>query len=405
MRFAFRAAALAAVATVALAAPASAKTIKIGLIAAFSGPAAIYGEDWTKAIAVYQKMYGDTVDGNKIEFIKRDITGPDPLKAKALAQELVVKEGVQYLAGLVYTPNALALGAFANQAKVPIVVMNAATSAIIDKSKYFLRTSYTVPQLSAPEAIYALRHGYKKMVSIVSDYAPGWDGEKFFSETFEKNGGKVVDKIRIPLSTTDFVPYLQRAKAANPDAMFGFLPGGGPTFQFLTAYNNSGMRKSIPYLGQGETNELYLPQYGDSVVGLVTLEFYSPANQTPLNQKFLKLAHQLYPDTPISIYFAEAYDGMHLLYAMIHATHGEKDGAKAIAAAQGMKWQSIRGPVEVDPKTRDFIQNVDVRTVEKDPKTGKLYNKVTEVFPAQPDYGRPGTTLPTPATLKPVPVK
>jgi branched-chain amino acid transport system substrate-binding protein len=404
MKAGLGAAALLAAATLSFAAPASAKTIKIGLIAAFSGPAAIYGEDWTKAIAVFQKMYGDSVDGNKIEIIKRDIPGPDPLKAKALAQELVVKEGVQYLAGIVYTPNALALGAFANQAKVPIVIFNAATSAILDKSKYFLRTSYTVPQLSAPEAIYALRHGYKKLASIVSDYAPGWDAEKTTVATYEKNGGKIVDKIRIPLSTTDFVPYLQRAKTAGPDVMAGFLPGGGPTFQFLTAYNNSGMRKSIPYLGQGETNEQYLPQYGDSVIGLVTFEFYSPARQSKLNQDFIKIAHELYPTTPVNIYFAEAYDGMHVLYAMIHATQGQKDGDKAIAAAAGMKWESIRGPVAIDAKTRDFIQDVDVRRVEKDPKTGQLYNKVIETYPAQPDYGRPGTTLPTLATLKPEPV-
>ncbi|HVV93419.1 MAG TPA: ABC transporter substrate-binding protein [Hyphomicrobiales bacterium] len=405
MRFAFRAAALAAAATAALATPASAKTIKVGLIAPFSGPASIYGEDWAAAIQVFQKLYGDSVDGNKVEIIKRDIPGPDPLKVRALAQELVVKEGVQYLAGLVYSPNALALGAFANQAKVPIVIFNAATSSIIDKSQYFLRTSYTLPQISAPEAIYALNKGYKKMVSMVSDYAPGWDAEKTFVDTFEKNGGKVVAKIRVPLSTTDFVPYLQRAKAADPDAIFGFMPGGGPTFELLTAYNNSGMRGKIPYLGQGETNEVYLPKYGDGVVGLTTVFFYSAAHRSAENDAFKKALHEIDPKAVDNNYFACAMDGMHVIYAMIHATHGEKDGDKAIAAAKGLKWESIRGAVSIDPKTRDFIQPVEVREVEKDPKTGALYNKEIEVFPAQPDYGRPGTPLPTVASLKPVILK
>jgi branched-chain amino acid transport system substrate-binding protein len=196
MKISLRSTALAAVAAALLtAAPASAETIKIGLIAPFSGPTSLFGISWKQAVDVYLKTHGDTIGGDKIEVIDRDLPGPDPLKARALAQELVVKEGCQYLAGLAYSPNALALGAFANQAKVPIVIFNAATSSILDKSPYFLRVSYTLPQVSAPEALYAYQQGFRKMVTMVEDYAPGWDAERLFTETYTKAGGQILGKI------------------------------------------------------------------------------------------------------------------------------------------------------------------------------------------------------------------
>jgi branched-chain amino acid transport system substrate-binding protein len=316
---------------------------------------------------------------------------------------LVVKQGVQYLIGLAYSPNALALGSFSAKAHIPIVIFTAASSSILPKSKYFLRTGDTVAQISAPEAIYARNHGYKKIVSMVADYAPGWDGEKAFDDTFEKNGGTIAGKIRMPLSTTDFVPYIQRARAMKPDALFGFLPGGGPTYEFLTAYNNSGLKASgVAYLGQGETDENDLPKYGDMVVGLITDFYYSGAHQSAANAAFKKALHELYPKVRANPYHADGTAAMALLYHMIHATGGEKDGDKAMAAAKGFAFEDIRGPVKIDPKTRDIIQNVYIRRVEKDPKTGELFNKEIVAFPMQPDYGRPGVTLPTVATLKPV---
>ncbi|HVV94117.1 MAG TPA: ABC transporter substrate-binding protein [Hyphomicrobiales bacterium] len=385
------------------AAPAAAKTVKVGFIAPFSGPASIYGTSWSQGIEVYMKMHGDSVDGNKVELIKRDLPGPDPLKAKALAQELVVKQGVQYLIGLVYSPNALALASFANTAHVPIIIMTAASSSILPKSDYLLRTCDTVAQISAPEAIYARNHGFKRIVSLVADYAPGWDGEKAFDDTFEKNGGTIAGKIRMPLSTTDFVPYIQRAQTMNPDALFGFLPGGGPTYEFLTAYNNSGLKASgVTYLGQGETDENDLPKYGDMVLGLITDFYYSEAHQNAENAAFKKVLNEMYPKVRATPYHADGTAAMTLLYHMIQATHGEKDGDKAMAAARGFAFEDIRGPVKIDPKTRDIIQNVYIRRVEKDPKTGELYNKEIVSYPMQPDYGRPDVTLPTVASLKPV---
>jgi branched-chain amino acid transport system substrate-binding protein len=407
MTISHRSLALAVAAACALAAAfgastaASADTVKIGMIAPFTGPTAAFGNAWKQAFDAYQKQHGDTVAGHKVEIIMRDLPGPDPLKAKALAQELVVKEGVQYLAGLAYSPNALALGAFANQAHVPIVILNAATSEIIDKSPYFLRVSYTTAQVSAPEALYAAKQGYKTIVTMVSDYAPGWDAEKSFTDTFEKAGGKVAGKIRMPLSTTDFGPYLQRAKAMGPQVILGFLPGGGPTFGFLTAYNNSGLSAAnVAYFGQGETSELYLNSYGDVVKGLVTTMYYSADHRSKENDAFKKALWALYPDAAISNLSVGGYDGIHLIYKMIEATGGKKDGDKAIAAAKGLSWESPRGPVRIDPKTRDWIQNVYVRRVEAD-AAGKLVNKEFLVFPMQPDYGRASVPVPTLATVQP----
>jgi branched-chain amino acid transport system substrate-binding protein len=372
-----------------------ADTVRVGVIAPFSGPTASFGTAWKQAIDAYQKQHGDTVGGHKVEIVVRDLPGPDPLKAKALAQELVVKEGVQYLAGLAYSPNALALGAFASQAHVPIVILNAATSEIIDKSPYFLRVSYTLAQVSAPEALYAAKVGYKAVVTMVSDYAPGWDAEKAFTDTFEKAGGKIVGKIRMPLSTTDFGPYLQRAQAMGPDAILGFLPGGGPTFGFLTAYNNSGLSAAnVAYLGQGETSELYINSYGDVVKGLITVTFYSTDHRSKANDDFKKVVLDLHPDAVVSNLTVCGYDGIHLIYKMIEATGGKKDGDKAIAAAKGLSWESPRGPVRIDPETRDLIQDVYVRRVEVD-AGGKFYNKEFAVFRMQPDYGRATVPVPT----------
>jgi len=401
MRLALRTLALAAATLGLLAVPAMAKTIKIGLIAPFSGPASLIGTEWKQGVAVFFKLHGQTVDGDKIEVVMRDLPGPNPLQARALAQELVIKEGVQYLAGLAYSPNALALGAFAEKAHVPIVIWNAAASEIIDKSKYFIRVSYTLPQVAIPEAIYARSQGYKNMVTMVSDYSPGWDGEKYFSDAFEHNGGKIIGKIRMPLTATDYVPYLQRARGMNPDAIFGFLPGGGPSFQFLTAYNNSGLRKAgFTYLGQSETAEEYMPSYGDIVEGLITVAPYSVAHKSEENAVFKKTLHELYPGKIPGWAHVQALNGMAVSYHMIHATKGEQDGDKAIASVLGWQWMSPAGPVKIGPKTRDFIENVYVRRVEKDPKTGELVNHEFEVFPMQPDYGRAGTPIPTTATLK-----
>ncbi|HVV94090.1 MAG TPA: ABC transporter substrate-binding protein [Hyphomicrobiales bacterium] len=377
------------------------KTIRIGLIAPFSGPLAAFGNGWLDGIDVWEKLHGNTIDGKKIEVIKRDITTVDPLKAKTLAQELLVKEKVQYLAGFAYTPNFAAVAPLANQAKIPVISWNAATSSTIDLSPYFLRTSFTLSQVTVPDAIYAARHGIKKMATMVADYAPGWDGEKVFIQAYEGLGGKIVGSIRYPLSTTDFTPYWQRAKSMGPQWVYGFAPGGGPTYEMMVAYGNSGLKQQgLVYLGTGETGETDLQNEGDPVLGLVTASFYSAAHDSPENKQFLQVLHDLHPKSIASAFQVSAMDGMTLIAKMVEATHGVPDGDKEIAAVKGYKFMSARGPVEVDPKTRDWIQNVYLRKVERDPKTHLLINKEFETFPMQPDYGRKGTKFPTEPQIK-----
>jgi branched-chain amino acid transport system substrate-binding protein len=388
----------------ATAGPAAAATIKIGVIGPFSGSQTIFGNNYSEAIAVFQKMHGDTIDGNKIEVIKRDLPTANPLKARAIAQELIVKDGVQYIGGLVNTPDVLAVATLVNQAHIPTVIFTAASSTILPKSKYFLRANQTIAQIAAPEAVYARSKGYKSAVSLVIDYAPGWDGEQAYGDAFEKSGGKIVGKIRVPLSTTDYAPFLERAKLLHPDVIFGFVPAGGPAFQLLTAYNNSGIRRTVPYLGQGETDEIDLPHYGGAALGLVNVQIYSGSHKGKENDDFKAVLHQLYPNSVAVSFQAQAYDGMSLIYHMIEATHGQKDGDKAIASVLGYTWQGLRGPMKIDPTTRDLIQNVYMRRVEKDPVTGKEYNQEFLAYPMQPDYGRPGVALPTLETLKGEPV-
>jgi branched-chain amino acid transport system substrate-binding protein len=239
---------------------------------------------------------------------------------------------------------------------------------------------------------------------MVPDYAPGWDSEKSFSRTFEHGGGKILAKIRMPFSTHDYVPYLNRAKLLHPDALFGFLPGGGSSYQFLNAYNNSGLHgQNVPYLGMTETTENVLQKYGDAVLGLVTVNYYSGAHRSAANDEFKKALAAVAPEAVAAPFQVSAFDGMYVIAHMIAATHGKKDGDKAVAAAAGLRWEAPQGPVEIDPKTHDFIQNIYVRRVEKD-ASGLLYNKEIGVYPLQPDYGRKGTPIPTVESLKMKPI-
>ncbi len=374
---------------------ASAETVKVGLIAPFSGPYAIYGKSWQEALDVYRKQHGDAAGGVRIEFVVRDQPDANPGHAKALAQELLVKEKVQYLAGVQFTPDAFAIAPLAQQAKTPFVIFNAATSAIITKSDYILRTSYTLPQVAVPTAVYATGEGAKKIVTMVTDYAPGVDAESSFKRAFAAMGGQVVESIRMPLSTTDFGPYMQRAKAAAPDGIFTFLPGGPPTFAFVKAFQDNGMRDAkIRFFGTGETEEFDLQQLGDQAIGINTTYFYSAAHPSKENDEFKRILAQLHPDATANPLTISGYDGIHAIYAMVAATKGAADGDKAVAAVKGMAWTSPRGAVKIDPVTRDFVQDIYVRRVERDPASKQLVNREIKTYPLQPDYGREGTPLP-----------
>jgi len=365
-----------------------AEVVKVGVIGPFSGPfAGAFGTPFRQGVEAYVAMHGNKAGGAEIQFIYRDLAGPDPQKARSLAQELVVKDKVQYLAGVVFTPNAMAIAPLSQSAKVPMVIFNASTSVVVSKSDYFVRTSNTLPQVTVPVAKYALDHDIKSAITIVSDYGPGIDAEKAFSKTFEQGGGKIVDSIRMPLSTTDFGPFLQKIRAAKPESLFAFLPFGPPTYGFVKAYNDNALEQAgIKFLGTAETQESDLQALGDGAIGLETAYFYSGAHDSPENKAFVETLKKLDPKAIANPATVSAFDGTHVIYKMVEATGGEVDGDKAIEAIKGLSWESPRGPVTIDAKTRDIIQNVYMRRVEKD-SDGKLVNREFKVYEAQPDYG------------------
>lgn len=371
---------------------AAAQTIKVGVLAPLSGPFAEWGTQFRQGVETYVAQHGTSVDGHRVEFIWRDLTRPNPPRAKALAQELVVKDRVDYLAGFVFTPNAIAVAPLIQQAGVPTVLFNAATSIITEKSANFVRTSFTLAQVSTPAAEYALGQGIKTMVTMVTDYGPGIDAQKAFKKIFEAGGGKVLDEIRMPLQTTDYGPFMQRAASLHPDAIFAFTPGGPPTYSFVKAYVDNGLQQDgIRYLAtQESTQELVLQSLGAQALGFETSGNYSAAHDSDVNRAFLEALHKIHPDAIANFATVGAYDGTHVLYAMIHATGGKRDAKKAVDAVRGMQWESPRGPVKIDPDYRSVIQNIYIRKVEKR-ASGKLYNKEIKTYPMQPDFGLTGT--------------
>ena len=367
---------------------ASAEPVKVGIIAPFSGPFSNFGEDWKRAIEAYQKLHGKSAGGQEIELIFRDLTGPNPSEAKALAQELVIKDKVQYLGGVVFTPNAFAIAPVVEEAKIPTVIFNAATSSVLEKSKYFVRTSYTLPQITVPIARFVLDQGVKTIVTMVTDYGPGVDAETAFVKAFEAGGGKVAEKIRVPLKTTDFGPFMQRAKGMSAQAMFMFFPGGPPSFAAIKAYKDNDLRGAgIRLFGTSEADEKDLPAIGDAALGLESGMFYSGSHNSAANKSFVDALKAVAPTAVANPSALEGFDGMAAIYRMVAATKGQRDPDAAMAAIKGFAWESPRGPVRIDPESRHIIQNVYIRKVEKD-ANGKLIHKEFKTYEQQPDYGR-----------------
>lgn len=367
---------------------AAADTIKVGVLAPFSGPMAIWGEQFKNAIDVYVAQHGKEAGSHTIEFLYRDAGYGNPEVAKSAAQELLVKDKVGYLAGFVFTPDALAVAPLINRSKTPTVIFNAGLSEIPAKSPWFVRVGFTLPQMAVPLAEWARRQGIGKVAVGVSDFGPGLDAEKSFGEAFKAKGGEIVDTIRMPLQTTDFAPFMQRIKAAKPDALFTFLPAGPATYGFVKAYAENGLAAAgIRFLGTGETDETNLKALGDAALGITTAYFYSPSHKSSVNEAFLSKLEQLRPGAVANFASAEAYDGVHMIYEMARAAG--TDPEKAMAAAKTAKWESPRGPVSIDPASRHITQNVYIRIVEKE-ASGKLVNRETETIEAQPDHGWKG---------------
>ncbi len=266
------------------------------------------------------------------------------------------------------------------------MIFNAATSAINKQSDFYVRTSYTLWQVSAPMAEWAYDQGIRTVATTVADYGPGIDAEKAFAAAFEARGGKVVDAIRMPLATTDFTPFIQRIRDQAPDALFAFLPGGPPTFGFTKTYNENGLAEAgIKFLGTAETEEVNLQALGDAAIGLTTAYHYSGAHDSELNAAFTSRLSEMFPDAIANWASVGAYDGTHLIYEMVAAAGS--DGPAAIEAAKELEWESPRGPLKMDPETRTVIQNVYIREVERDPASGLLVNREKGVIATVGDLG------------------
>ena len=350
-----------------IAAPAQAQdTIKIGLIMPYSGQFADTAVQMDNGIKLFVKQNGDTVAGKKIEFIRKDTGGVAPDVAKRLAQELVVRDGVDILAGFVLTPNALAAADVSASAKKFMVVMNAGTSIITTKSPYMARTSITLPQAAETLGAWAAKNGIKKVYSMVSDFGPGHDAEGGFQRAFKDGGGEIIGSVRFPVANPDFSAFVQRAKDLNPEAIFLFVPAGAQPAAFAKALAERGLDPNkVKVLGTGEvTAETALKSMGDASLGIITAWNYAPEHNTGSNESFVKDYVAAYGRTP-DFMSAGGYDGMRLIYEALKKTGGKTDGEALIDAAKGMKWESPRGPIAIDPQTRDVVQNIYIRRVEK----------------------------------------
>ena len=356
--------------------------VKIGLIVSMTGQQASTGKQIKAAVDLYMKEHGDTVAGKKIQVILRD-SASVPDNTKRLAQELIVNEKVNVIAGFEITPAALVVAPLATEAKVVELVMAAGTSIITERSPYIVRTSFTVPQSCVIVADWAAKNSIKKVVTIVSDYAPGFDAEKSFTDRFKAADGTVVEAIRVPLANPDFSPFLQRAADAKPDAIFIFVPSGqGGTF--MKQFAERGLDKAgIKLIGPGDvTDDDLLPTMGDAAIGTVTAHFYSADHNSAMNKAYVAAFEKANGFRP-GFMSVGGYDGMHLIYEALKKTGGKADGDSLVAAMKGMKWESPRGPISIDSETRDIIQNIYVRKVEK--KSGQLYNVEFTTFEAVKD--------------------
>jgi branched-chain amino acid transport system substrate-binding protein len=343
-------------------------TIKVGLILTLSGQFADAGIQLQNGVKTYMQQHGDTVGGKKIELIVKDSGGPAPDVAKRLAQELIVRDKVDILAGFVLTPNALAASDVSAEAKKFMVIMNAATSIITTKSPYSVRSSVTLPQVAETFGTWAAKKaGVKKSYTMVTDYGPGHDFEAGFQRAFKEAGGEITGSVRFPVANPDFSAFVQRAKDLNPESIMIFIPGGAQPAALGKAFAERGVDPNkTKILGSGETTaEQALKSMGDASLGIITAWHYDYADKTNAkNVAFVKLFNEMHKRNP-DFFSIGGYDGMHVIYESIKKAAGKTDGDSLIAAAKGLKWDSPRGPMSIDPETRDVVQTIYIRKVEK----------------------------------------
>lgn len=359
---------------------------KIGLILPMTGQQATTGRQIDAAVKLWIAQNGETVAGRKVQVILKDDTSV-PDVTRRLAQELVVNDKVNVLAGFGITPSALAVAPMATQSKTPLVVMAAATSSITEASPYVIRTSFTLPQVSVAMADWAPKNGMKNVVTLVTDYGPGLDAEKFFKSRLEFNGGKVPETLRVPLRNPDFAPFLQKVRDLKPDALFVFVPSGAGA-AVMKQFIERGMDKAgIKLIATGDvTDDDQLNDMGDGALGVVTSHHYSAYHPSAANKKFVAEFQKANKGMRPNFMAVGGYDGMRVIYEAIRKTGGKGDGDALLAAMKGQVFESPRGPAFVDAQTRDIVHNVYLRKVEK--KDGQLYNVEFDVIKDVKDPGK-----------------
>ncbi|WP_395456863.1 ABC transporter substrate-binding protein [Acidovorax delafieldii] len=370
----------------ALPAVAQDNVFKIGLVLPMTGQQATTGRQIEAAARLYMAQNGDMVGGKKVQLIIKDDTSlPDV--TRRLAQELVVNEKVNVLAGMGITPSAMATAPLATQSKTPLVVMAAATSSITEASPYVVRTSFTLPQVSVALADWAPKNGIKKVVTLVSDYGPGIDAEKFFNQRLTFNGGQVTEALRVPLRNPDFAPFLQKVRDAKPDALFVFVPSGAGA-AVMKQFLERGMDKAgIKLIGTGDvTDDDQLNDMGDGALGVVTSHHYSAAHPSPMNKKFVEAFEKANKGLRPNFMAVGGYDGMRVIYEALKTTKGAGGGDALLAAMKGQIFESPRGKVFIDAQTRDIVQDVYLRKVER--VNGQLYNVEFDVIKDVKDPGK-----------------
>ena len=364
---------------------AQAASYKIGLILPMTGPSASTGRQIEAAAKLYMAQNGASIAGRKVELIVKDDAGVADT-TRRLAQELVVNDHVSVLAGFGLTPTALATAPIATQSKTPMVVMAAATSSITEASPYIVRTSFTLPQVTLGIADWAPKNGIRKVVTLVTDYGPGIDAEKTFKERFTLGGGQVLDSLRVPLRTPDFAPFLQKVRDARPDAVFVFVPSGFGA-SFMKQFDERGLRQAgIRLIATGDVlDDDQLNDIGDVALGIVNSHHYSAAHDSPANKKFVAAFEAANKGMRPNFMAVGGYDGMHAIYHALAASKGA-GGDAVLAALKGQVFESPRGPVLIDAQTRDIVQDVYIRKVER--VNGQLYNVELETLKAVKDPGK-----------------
>lgn len=356
--------------------------IRIGIINHDTGPFANPGRDIRAGIEVFIEMHGGTVGGRKVEVIFRDMAGPNPATARRLAEELVARDKVSILGGFYLTSDASAVASVINLTSTPAVLFVAASPTLLALSPMFVRAGQNIGQSAAAAAQFALKNGKRRAYIAVSDYAPGHDVQRFFRAAFEAGGGKIVDEVRAPLNTVDYAAIAERIKNADIDVLDVFVPPGAAAVSFSKALAAQGVMKQKMVIGMGEAEDADLPLFDDSVIGFNQALYYAEALDNPENKAFTAALKKKFGNDRVPTFSAvSAYDGMTLIYKMIESQQGKSfDGKEALKAVLGVTLRSPRGTLIIDPATREPIQDIHIRRVQK--VDGKLRNVVVDSFNA-----------------------